>query len=121
MTRGRARQLGLERGQKQVQVAWTEAEEEVIRKGVAAGETCAQIAERLPGRTLLAVKARRVALREGARVKERWTEAEDAALREGLASGKSWKEIAKAFPGRTETAATIRRFRLTRGDGDASG
>jgi hypothetical protein len=85
-----ARWLGIERSEKQVHVAWTEAEDEEIRAGVAVGENTAESAKRLPGRTLVAVQARRVGLREGERrVREHWTEAEDAALREGFASGKT--------------------------------
>jgi hypothetical protein len=109
MVRHRARTLGIERSEKRVHVAWTEAEEEEIRAGVAAGETIEEIAKRLPGRTLRAVEDRRAALREGERpVVERWTGAEDAALREGFESGKTWKEIADGLPGRTRNAAQIR-------------
>jgi hypothetical protein len=109
MARHRAGQLRIERREKRVVVAWTAAEDEEVRAGVAAGETTAKIAGRLPGRTLVAVEIRRAALKEGERrVLERWTEREDAALREGFASGKSWKEIAKAFPARTENAVRAR-------------
>jgi hypothetical protein len=109
MVRHRAERLGIERSEKQVHVAWTEAEDEEIRAGVAAGEMTKAIAKRLPGRTLPAVESRRAALREGERpVVERWTEAEDAALREGFASGKSWREIAEGLPGRTMKAAQTR-------------
>jgi hypothetical protein len=106
MAKERAKRLGIERSEKKVLVAWTEAEDEEIRAGVAAGETTEEIAKRLPGRTLDAVRHRRKALRDslgeqGESVREPWTEAENAALREGFASGKSWKEIAKDFPRRT--------------------
>jgi hypothetical protein len=126
-SRYRASQIGIERSEKQVHVAWTEAEDEEIRAGVAAGETNEEIAKRLPGRTLDAVKHRRTALRdslrgEGESVTEPWTEAENAALRKGFASGKSWKELAKDFPGRTKNAVKVRgrqRFMLRR-DSDAA-
>jgi hypothetical protein len=104
-----ATRLGLESPRERV--PWTEAEDEEIRGGAAAGESCVEIAARLPGRTLAAVKKRRSELgpKEGeGRVTERWTEAEDAALREGFASGKQWKEIAKALPTRTESAVRTR-------------
>jgi hypothetical protein len=109
----RAKRLGLKRGEQQVEVGWREAEDEIIRAGVAAGEGSAEIAERLPGRTMKAVEHRRTALKIGVgrgepRVCEPWTEAEDAALRESFASGKTWKEIAEDFPGRTQSAVSAR-------------
>jgi hypothetical protein len=108
-SKDRAKMLGIERSEKQVHVAWTEAEDAEIRAGVAAGEATAEIAKRLPGRTLRAVELRRAALREGEPpVAERWTEAEDAALREGFESRKSWKEIAEGVPGRTMNAVAAR-------------
>jgi hypothetical protein len=123
MAKERARRLKIERGEKQVQVAWTEAEDAEIRAGVAAGETTKEIATKLPGRTLSAVEARTSRLREDGGVRERWTEAEDAALREGFASGKSWKEIAKDFPGRTQEAVKKRgqkQLKLRREDSDSA-
>jgi hypothetical protein len=127
MARHRARQLEIERSEKRVFVAWTEAEDGEIRAGVAAGERSAQIAKRLPGRTLEAVKHRRRVLRDslgeqGESVRQLWTEAEDAALREGFASRKSWKEIAKDFPGRTQKALERRaqkELKLKRDDSDS--
>jgi sugar phosphate isomerase/epimerase len=137
-SRYRARQLGIERSEKKVFVAWTEAEDEEIRAGVAAGERNAEIAERLPGRTMGAVEGRRTRLLKGERtldalrdslreqgesVREFWTEAEDAALREGFASGKSWKEVAKDFPRRTQPAVETRarkRLLLKRDDSDSA-
>jgi hypothetical protein len=108
----RAQRLKLERREKKVFVSWTEAEDEEIRAGVAAGERNAQIAERLPGRTLDAVESRRTKLLKGQRsVAERWTEAEDAALREGFESGKTWREIAEGLPNRTMLAAQSRGLR----------
>jgi hypothetical protein len=124
MVRLRAERLGIERGEKQVHVPWTEAEDEGIRAGVIAGEATTEIAKRLPGRTLAAVERRRTALREGERrVVERWTEAEDAALREAFGARKSWKEIAEGLPGRTEGAAArrgVRRLGLKRHDPSGS-
>jgi hypothetical protein len=107
-TRLRANLLGIERSEGRVHIAWREAEDEEIRAGVAAGETTAEIAKRLPGRTLKAVETRRAVLGEGGYVKERWTEAEDAALREGFESGKTWKEIAAGLPSRTGNAVRVR-------------
>jgi hypothetical protein len=112
LVRRRGLLLGLERGEKRVLVAWTEAEDEEIRAGVAAGETDEELAKRLPGRSQCAVEKRRLMLTGSEHPAERWTKAEDAALREGLASGKSWKEIAKEFPGRTRRAAEMRANRL---------
>jgi hypothetical protein len=111
----RARRLAIERSDKPVRLAWTEAEDGEIRAGVAAGKTTKEIAKKLPGRTPGAVECRRTALLKDERpVVERWTEAEDAALREGFESGKRWKEIAEGVPGRTEKAA---RSRVLRGLG----
>jgi hypothetical protein len=115
--------LGLKRGNAKVIVVWTEAEDEEIRAGVAAGEATAEIAKRLPGRTLGAVKQRRTALRAGEPCSERWTEAEDAALRESLASGKRWKEIAEGLPARTWRAVQVRgnkSLRLKRREAEAA-
>jgi hypothetical protein len=120
VVRHRARRLGLERTEKQVYIAWTEAEDAEIRAGVAAGETNAQIAERLPGRTVDAVTHRRVRMEDPPRVQERWTEAEDAALREGFGSGKSWKEIAEGLPGRTKSAVAARGRRTLKPKNDDS-
>jgi hypothetical protein len=91
-SKGRARTLGLERSEKRVFAAWTEAEDGEIRAGVEADET--------------------TALEEG-EVKQRWTEAEDAALREGFESGKSWKEVAVQVRGNQT-------LRLKRGGAGAS-
>jgi hypothetical protein len=123
MARDRARWLGIERSEKQVQIAWTEAEDEEIRAGIAAGETTEAIAKRLPGRTLNAVGIRRIRLGEGGhRVVERWTEAEDAALREGFKSGKTWKDIAGGLPVGPDGAAATRVLRgLGRERDDPSG
>jgi hypothetical protein len=101
-----ARQLGLKtgKGDRRVVVAWTEAEDEEIRAGIAAGETSKAIAKKLPGRTVEAVVGRRKRLGKSGR----WTAAEDAALREGFASGKGWKEIAEDYPGRTDKAVAAR-------------
>jgi hypothetical protein len=107
-SKDRARVLGIERSEKRVFVAWTEAEDGEIRAGVAAGETTEEITKKLPGRTLRAVQARRAALKEGEHVRQFWTAAEDAALRAALASGKTWKEIAEGFPGRTKGAVEQR-------------
>jgi hypothetical protein len=124
MAKHRARWLGIERSEKQVPVAWTEAEDAEVRAGVAAGETTAAIAGRLPGRTVNAVRKRRAALREGERpVVERWTEREDAALREGFESGTKWKEVAEQLQGRTMNAAAARatkRLGLKRDDSKGS-
>jgi hypothetical protein len=124
MVMERARRLKIARSEKQLRVAWTEAEDEEVRTGVAAGETTEEIAKRLPRRTLDAVEHRRTRLLKGRRpVAERWTEGEDAALREGFASGKCWKEIAKDFPSRTQWAVKTRgltRLKLKRRDSDSA-
>jgi hypothetical protein len=124
-SRHRATQLGWER---KIRVAWTEAEDEEIRAGVAAGETIQELAKRLPSRTPDAVARQRLRL-VGCKlpVTERWTEAEDAALREGFASGKKWKEVAEGLPGRTMKAVIARGInklglkRLKRGDSEQPG
>jgi hypothetical protein len=107
-TRNGAKRLGIERSKKQVSKAWTEAEEETILAGVAAGKTSSEIAKDLPGRTLDAVEKRRILLREGAPLSKPWTEAEDAALRASFASGKKWEEIAAELPGRRVRAVRTR-------------
>jgi hypothetical protein len=99
---------GFEGSEKQVHVPWTEAEDEEVRAGVAAGLAAAEIAKRLPGRTLMAVQTRKTPLGVGQQVKERWTQAEDAALRNGFEPGKSWKEIDEGVPGRTLRAVETR-------------
>jgi hypothetical protein len=110
---------------KRVHVRWMAADDEVVRAGVAAGETSEKITERLPGRTLCAVQTRRVVLREGERrAVERWTEAEDAALRASFRSGKSWKEVAEGLPARTtmaikKRAPTVLRLRRE-GEGEGA-
>jgi hypothetical protein len=121
-SKGRARLLGIEPRGKRVVVAWTEAEDEEVRAGMAAGETVKKIAERLPGRTLAAVKHRRTQLgNDQLGVSERWTEEEDGALREGFKLGKTWKEISKAFPGTRESSAEARGSpRLFRGKEESS-
>jgi hypothetical protein len=127
-SRTRAAQLGIERSEKQVHVAWTEAEDEELRAGAAAGETVQELAKRLPGRTPNAVAIRRFLLGGNKLpVAERWTETEDTALREGFASGKKWKEIAEGLPGRTRKAVAARGSkqlglkRLKRGDSEQPG
>jgi hypothetical protein len=125
----RARQLGLERETPPMVVeAWTEAEDEVIRAGVAAGEATNEIAKRLPGRTPSALASRRVVLGERPvtegelRVLQRWTDAEDAALRECFESGRSWREIAEKLPGRTMFAVKTRGIKqLGLKHGDSAG
>jgi hypothetical protein len=123
-SKSRAKVLGMERRGRSVVVAWTEAEDEEVRAGIAAGETVKEIAGRLPGRTLPAVMDRRLRLLDNQpRVLKRWTEAEVAVLREGIEAGKTWKEIAKDIPGRTEKAAQSRALRglgLKRGDSEGS-
>jgi hypothetical protein len=120
-TQARGWRLGLQH--REAGAEWTADEDATIRAGVAAGETTAEIAKKLLGRTLDAVGHRRTGLLKGAgRAAERWTEAEDAALREGFGSGKSWKEIAKVLAGRTQKAVETRaqkRLRLKRDVSDS--
>jgi hypothetical protein len=116
----RVRRSALREGACRVMERWTEAENEQVRAGVAASETTAEIAERVPGRTQDAVEHRRATLKLGRRV-ELWTETEDGLLRADFASGKTWREIAKRRTMQAEAARGINRLGLKRHEEDASG
>jgi hypothetical protein len=104
MTRTRAIQLGL-KCRDNVGCRWTAAEDEALRAGVAAGESEAEMAVRLPGRSLRAIACRKQQLEPAYTC---WTKEEDAVLRQSLESGKSWGEIAEQLPGRTKNAVKDR-------------
>jgi hypothetical protein len=120
MARYRASRLGVGRGEKRVVVAWTEAESAGTRAGVAVGETSGKIAERLPGRTVAAVRLRRAALKEGERRVfghfERWTEVEDEKIRAAITAGESNAQCAERLPGRSLDAVQRRREALREGE-----
>jgi uncharacterized protein YabN with tetrapyrrole methylase and pyrophosphatase domain len=117
MSNYRAKQLRIRRREEKVCVAWTEAEYEGLRAGVAAGEATTEIAKRLPQRTLAAVQHHRGAMTGFVpRAVERWTGAEEDELRAGVAAGETSEEIAKRLPGRTLAAVQYHRRAMREGD-----
>jgi hypothetical protein len=84
-----------------------------------AGESYEEIAEKLPGRSMVAARERARAFGLALCEKKRWTEAEAATLRENFESGESWKGIAKGLPGRS--VAAVENPGLIRLDAEALG
>lgn len=86
---------------------WSQGEHELLVSLRAAGKSWAEIARKIPNRSLVACERHWVYYRRqcGSGRPKRWTEQEKETL-VSLANtiGPRWFEIAKMFPGRTECA-----------------
>lgn len=78
---------------------WTPAEDDVIRRAYARREPLARILERLPGRTLVALRIRAARLR--CVQKPHWTEEEERTLRLEWGQSFSRRTLREKLPGRT--------------------
>ncbi|MCP4700866.1 MAG: helix-turn-helix domain-containing protein [Gammaproteobacteria bacterium] len=83
---------------------WSEEEDRIIVDGFSEGSETCELARRLPGRTLAAVRGRgRILCVNRSKVKP-WTKAEDHALLEMWSRGVRGDKIAEACPGRSGPA-----------------
>ncbi|EOD30457.1 hypothetical protein EMIHUDRAFT_232789 [Emiliania huxleyi CCMP1516] len=105
-------------------IGWTADDDALVKAGQEAGESWADIAKRLPGRSADSVKSRskRLKRQPDTSVKHepvkrelvRWTAADDALVKAGQEAGESWVDIAKRLPGRSAESVKSRSNRLKR-------
>lgn len=99
----KALQPGLVKGR------WTQEEDDIIKRSVAANEKWSDIATHLPGRIGEQIKERWVNVLDPEVKRGVWSEAEMRILRQAQKElGNKWSEIAKRIPGRSENSVKNR-------------